>query len=289
MFRMHMGYFTKDKNFPFFIQYGQHEEDLTSHTHLDFHEMTIVLSGSATHVVNQERYLIQKGDVFVTGNAISHGFEHPHNFKICNIMYQPEYFFSQEYDIKKSAGFHLLFLVEPCLNNDFHFQNKARLSLSDFETVSQLLAVMVQEYQAQKEGVKTLLISVFLQLIVLLSRACQLESGVMEDIRQMSDAFSYISKNYRQEITADKLAQLCHMSVRNFSRLFKKTYGISPGNCVIQLRIQHACRLLSNPQVPISEAAFLSGFSDSNYFSRQFKKVTGMTPRGYRRCVHSDL
>lgn len=285
MFRMHMGYFTKDKNFPFFIQYGQHEEDLTSHTHLDFHELTIVLSGTATHVVNQERYLIQKGDVFVTGNTISHGFEHPHNFKICNIMYRPEYFFYPEYDIKKSAGFHLLFLVEPCLNNDFHFQNKARLSFLDFETISQLLAVMIREYKTQQEGVNTLLTSSFLQLVVLLSRACQLESGRMEEIRQMSDAFSHISKNYTQEISMDELAKVCHMSVRNFSRLFKKTYGFSPGNCVIQLRIQHAAALLSNPKLPVSEAAFQSGFSDSNYFSRQFKKVTGMTPREYQNHV----
>ena len=47
-----LNWFTQDETFPFFIQYGTHDEDLCLHTHADFSELVIVLSGTATHVVD---------------------------------------------------------------------------------------------------------------------------------------------------------------------------------------------------------------------------------------------
>ena len=61
---MYLGYFTKDEEFPFFIQYGYHETPLDFHKHTDFLELVIVLSGSAMHHVNNDdAYFIKKGDI----------------------------------------------------------------------------------------------------------------------------------------------------------------------------------------------------------------------------------
>ena len=77
-----LNWFTQDETFPFFIQYGTHDEDLCLHTHADFSELVIVLSGTATHVVDGEEYPIRKGDVFVIRNNTAHGYKHPKNFHI---------------------------------------------------------------------------------------------------------------------------------------------------------------------------------------------------------------
>ena len=50
---MHLHYFTTQKDFPFFIQYGHHDENMFLHSHADFSELVFVLGGYATHIVNE--------------------------------------------------------------------------------------------------------------------------------------------------------------------------------------------------------------------------------------------
>ena len=72
MFRMPLSAFLQDESFPFFIQYGIHKEPLYLHSHDNFSELVIVLSGSAEHIVDSERYRIRKGDVFVISDETEH-------------------------------------------------------------------------------------------------------------------------------------------------------------------------------------------------------------------------
>ena len=85
--------FTGQSEYPFFIQYGSHEDSLDMHIHEDFFELTVVLDGTAMHVINGEQYFIKKGDVFGVNHSITHAFAECRNFKICNIMFRPETFF----------------------------------------------------------------------------------------------------------------------------------------------------------------------------------------------------
>lgn len=89
---MYLQYFTAQKDFPFYIQYGHHDENMFLHNHADFSELVFVLGGHATHIVNDEEYPIQKGDVFVINENTSHAYKDPRHFRICNIMFQPDYF-----------------------------------------------------------------------------------------------------------------------------------------------------------------------------------------------------
>ena len=110
---MKLSYFTNDESFPLFVQFGGHDVPLFVHGHEDFYELVTVLDGSAEHIVDGERSVISKGDVFVIGNGINHGFDNTHGLRVCNIMYRPEMLFSGDMDIRKIPGFHALFLLEP--------------------------------------------------------------------------------------------------------------------------------------------------------------------------------
>ena len=56
MFKMPLEAFTRDESFPFFIQFGRHDTDVFPHGHDDYSELVIVLNGSASHIVDGERW-----------------------------------------------------------------------------------------------------------------------------------------------------------------------------------------------------------------------------------------
>lgn len=283
VFEMYLRYFTENENFPFFIQYGVHNTDFFMHTHADYSELAIVLYGNANHIVNNESYFIKKRDVFVINSDTSHGFSNTNNLHICNIMYRPERLFFADIDIRRSSGFHALFVIEPYLAKSNHFKSRLALQLTEFEHVNSMIMSMLHEFEQKKEGFQTMLSAQFIQLIVLLSRLYHFSATCDEpDIVNIARSVSYIENHYRDPISIGDLADQCNFSKRHFSRVFKKAYQTTPCNYILGLRLQHSCVLLKNTSLSISEIASQSGFSDSNYFTRQFRKSFYMTPKEYR-------
>lgn len=274
-------YFTNSTDFPFYIQYGYHDTDLKSHLHHDFCELVIVFGGTAMHIVNEESYFIKKGDVFVLGDGISHGYHHPNQLQICNIMFQPDKFLF-EGDVRTLPGFHALFVIEPYLTENKEFQSRLTLQLEDYERIHQLTDVMLREYQNRKPGQHTILTSYFMILVTLLSRLYTLPAKQEPSILNIAKSVSYMESNFTDSLTIEEIAEISNLSPRHFSRLFSSSYHTTPGNYILSLRMQHAGELLKNTTQSISEVALHSGFNDSNYFSRQFRKFYGVTPRDYR-------
>lgn len=283
MFLMQLSFFTNDEKFPYFIQYGEHDDNMYMHTHADFCELVIVLSGSATHIVGTEHFSIQKGDVFVISDNTEHGYTDANNFCICNIMFRTENFFKYDYDIKKSAGFHALFVLEPYFSKEHSFTSRFRLRLSDFQKVHELTDMMLHEYQTKDEGWQTLFLSGFTELTVHLSRLYSKYQTEKKEIMNLANAVSYIENHFNEKITIELLASVAHYSARHFNRIFKETYGQTPIEYITSLRIANACKMLKNSDACLSEIALKSGFGDSNYFCRIFKKHTGITPNKFRK------
>ena len=73
------------------------------------------------------------------------------------------------------------------------------------------------------------------------------------------------------------------MSPVSFVRHFRAATGLTPQEYLIKLRLEEAAILLQNPDLSIAEAALQSGFNDSNYFSRLFRKKNNISPRSYRK------
>lgn len=291
----HLNDFTQNMDFPLFIQYGQHEDNLSLHTHADFNELTIVLNGSATHVVNDEKYQIKKGNMFVIGDNIAHGYENPQDFKICNIMYRLSNLLHSDHDITKSAGFHALFIIEPYLKGKEHpltqtkFTNRLQLSPSHFEIIYAMIAEMIQEYNTQEEGWKTILYANFLDLVVKLSRAYNVDMENHDVALKIALPIAYIGNHFTENISVVELAKQANMSVRHFTRIFQNVYNTSPNAYIIRHRVQHSYSLLRNSDLTIADVAYTCGFNDSTYYTRQFKKLTGITPKQYRNMLNPTV
>ncbi len=282
MVYMYLSYFTDDTDFPFFIQFGEHGEDLFVHGHADFCELSIVLSGSAEHVVGDERYLIKKGDVFVMGENVFHGFENVDNFRLCNIMFRPEVLLNGDLDVKQLPGFHALFLLEPKINDAEGFKSRFKLAPDQFAELSQLINLAEKEYSSDNGGKKTLLLSYFMQLLVMLSRYYDAPSRHRE-ISGIAEAAAYMESHYAEDISFDKILEISHYSQRHFIRLFASVYNTTPQKYLSNIRLRIACKLLRESNLSITEVALRSGFGDANYFSRVFRKSMDITPSQFRQ------
>ena len=96
-------------------------------------------------------------------------------------------------------------------------------------------------------------------------------------INAMSEALAYLRQNYTQSISTEDIAQAVSLS----RSLFKHTYGISPYEYAIQLRLSVAKNMLLNISFSITEISERAGFRDIFSFSRFFKWEIGISPAQY--------
>lgn len=93
----------------------------------------------------------------------------------------------------------------------------------------------------------------------------------------------YIETHLDEELDRDSLASMVYLNADYLSHLFKKDTGTSLINYIIDRRIARSKELLAKGEMSIRDIALTCGFQNISYFSRQFKKSTGMTPREFRK------
>lgn len=98
----------------------------------------------------------------------------------------------------------------------------------------------------------------------------------------INSAIKYINEHFTDDIMVDELARCSHMSRGHFSHTFKAVTGKTVKQYINELRLTKAAGLLKNTDMTVTETAICSGFSDSNYFSRLFKRTYDKTPCEYR-------
>lgn len=93
--------------------------------------------------------------------------------------------------------------------------------------------------------------------------------------------------NLGREASNDELSRLCNLSKSYFIKTFREAMGVSPQQYYLSLMVNKGCYLLTNTFYNVGEISRLCGVEDSLYFSRMFKKHTGVSPLSYRKR-HTD-
>ncbi|MDO4322701.1 MAG: AraC family transcriptional regulator [Lachnospiraceae bacterium] len=96
-------------------------------------------------------------------------------------------------------------------------------------------------------------------------------------------AVRYIRENYGKQISLEDVASDCNVSGNYLSRLFKDEMGIGFNEFLTQVRLEESEKLLAETNLTIKEIAAMVGYLDEKYYSKLFKKVTGIKPTEYRR------
>lgn len=106
------------------------------------------------------------------------------------------------------------------------------------------------------------------------------EGGLSQ--RQLLQVLEYINEHLERDITLVDLAASIGISQFHFSHLFKQSIGTSPYQYLLQQRVERAKQLLKQTERSIMDIAFSCGFNSHSHLSKQFRQLTGMTPKAYR-------
>lgn len=267
---------------PFCIEKDILTEDTSNHQH-DFSQLFIISNGKATHVIDNHEYKIREGHVYVIKESVMHQFKNVENLELYNVLYNSEELMKNSDILKRHPGFQALFVIQPYYQSEYNFKSKLQLDFGGLKYVLGILNILLQELKSKRIGYETIIQSYFMILITFLSR--EYIQGNMCNHKKMlglAQAIAYLESNYLNQITLKDLSEKAFLSPRQFTRIFKSNYNTTPINYLINLRIKHACFLLRNSDLSIINVAVESGFSDSTYFCRQFRKIVGMSPGDYR-------
>jgi transcriptional regulator GlxA family with amidase domain len=221
--------------------------------------------------------------------VISQNHEHQylelHGLALANILYDPDALGIAQWDIRALPGFHALFSLEPAFRSQHNFRSRLQLAERELNRINEIVHDLTRETEQRNPGYRVMARGLFMQLSVALSRAYSSEpSGESLDLLRIGDAIAHIETNYMEKITLDELAWKSHLSQRHFTRVFQECMGRSPIDHLMHVRCHRAAELLQGTDRTITDVAFACGFSDSNYFTRCFRKTMNMTPKLFREA-----
>ena len=268
--------------FPISVERREPQELFEPHGH-EFAELVIVTGGKCLHVTGNDSWELTAGDVFVVAGPREHEYRDLVDLRLVNILYQPNQLKMGLLDLPSVAGYHALFTLEPSWRTRQPAKGRLHLSGKEMAQVIELVDRLEVELKTREPGFGFMATASFMQVIGMLSR-CYGRSPSPDGraLLRIGEAMSHLERNIHREVNLEELASIANMSGRSFLRVFQSATGTSPLAWVIEQRINRACSLLRHTDRRITEIAFDVGFNDSNYFTRQFTKLTGLSPRNYR-------
>lgn len=154
------------------------------------------------------------------------------------------------------------FIVLTRAMKEFGFDEYVQMSFNQLETSMQI-----------KERAKT-------HLLMVIERLGEWRKNGIESL--LMQAKEYLDSHYAKAITLEEVAEMIGLSSYYLSKLFKERFQVTFIEYLTNRRIQKAKDMLLDGKTPLKEIAINIGYKDPNYFSRVFKKETGLSPREYR-------
>lgn len=119
------------------------------------------------------------------------------------------------------------------------------------------------------------------------SQEISIRSSTQPELR-MKQMLSWLDEHYSEPITVSQLASAAGICVRECQRSFAGFLHDTPVQYLTRLRITAAAELLASTDLPVTEVGIRCGFETPSYFAKQFKMITGVTPREYRHRSRSS-
>ena len=147
------------------------------------------------------------------------------------------------------------------------------------------LNAMVQEATSQQMSYELVCHNLLEILLIKILRHQHFDLEVGKQSKATKDISfikHYLETYYHESIQLEDLASMTHLSRFYISHSFKKEIGMSPMEYLIAIRIKESKILLRTTNYSISQVADIVGFTTPTYFSKQFRKSTGISPTDYR-------
>lgn len=222
------------------------------------------VSGKALYTFKQLTVMQEPGEViFLPADAA---------YSVTTYGDEPFCHFTINFHIPSSDLAHLI----PC---DYNLIAD-KMVVTDTLNIKALLERLLKLWEGKARGYKVMskafVYELAFQYFTLLGRKHR-----TEDYQKILPAKRLLDEQFTKNTPISELAALCGFSETHFRRLFTKTMHCSPAEYRINKRILLTKDLLLSGEISVTQAAEAAGFEDVNYFSRIFKKYTGVTPSEY--------
>lgn len=165
-----------------------------------------------------------------------------------------------------------------------------------FSYARQAISVRASDYLLKPYDEKELMASVeeAIRLHDWVEARGQERKTLREDVRQREDTSDerlglirenierYIQNNFGDDLSMQDAARAMNYSDAYFCKLFKQCFKVNFSTYLNEYRVEHAKKLLAETAGSIKEISISCGYADSNYFTRVFRRITGMTPSEFR-------
>lgn len=264
--------------------------DIVPHFYKQWHyhpeiELVYIIKGSGRQFIGNDIHHFKPGDMILLGSNLPH-------------LWRSDAKFLRKNSRQKLEAIVIHFLPD-CFGDQFFriSENKAIAAL--FDKAQQAVRIINQTRDIIAERMHRLLDAKSTERIILLldilhiiahsketkpvcSKGLQLQYNPVETDR-LNAIYQYILNNFSKEITLDQIARIAHMSPNAFCRYFKSRIKKTFSRFLLELRVGHACKLLTETHYPVAEICYRSGFNNFSNFNRHFKSIAGKAPLAYRK------
>lgn len=250
---------------------------MTTHHYHDYYEIYYLLSGQRYYYIENNRYLVEKGDIlFINKYDIHQSVDtgKPNHERI--VLYFSDEFLSQYHHNQM----HLLL-------SPFHGANKqVTFNLQEQNDIEHLLFQMIQikaepENPTKEIWFEALVVQLLMHAARKISESPRKETRTMH--AKMAHIIEYCNEHFHEPLHLEGISSRFYISPYYFSRLFKQTTGFTFTEYINTLRIREAQRLLRETPFKMIEISEKVGYVNVSHFNRKFKQVTRMSPMEYRK------
>lgn len=122
----------------------------------------------------------------------------------------------------------------------------------------------------------------------LLSDTAYNSSNCISNVNEpVNKVYAYLYNHFKESISLSDIAGYVKQNPSALCRYFKQRTDKSVFQCVAEIRIEHACKLLAYSEMTISQVAYESGYNSLTHFISQFEKLTKQKPSEYRALIKS--
>lgn len=272
-------------------------QDHSFHTHRAVHpylytpwhhheelELIYVHRGSGTRYVGNHVARFEPGEVVLIGSGVPHVWKNDDEYYEENsgleaevwVIHFPEQFWGEEFSR----------LPEMRHVNGMLANAQRGIAFEFTEDRDQFLERFTKLLQAESIDRVHLLLEMFGILAEKTNRRylnARMNKNPSElESDRLQKVYTYVTDNFLEEISLEEAADAAGLSATGFCRFFKRYNNKTFINYVNEVRVEHACHLLREKDIAVTEVCYASGFNNFSNFSRRFNSFTGLSPRQYR-------
>lgn len=265
----------------------QVDQDFLSNP-LHFHELcelVLILESYGKRVVGNHVDSFSAGDLVLMGPNI------PHIWRNDDIFLNPQHderaraivvYFPADFLLQLTDDQSTISAMQQFIKKS---KRGLRFNGQTLEKATELIKSLAQKKSFSR-------ITGFLNLIELLHQADECENLASEgykpsfgeqETNRINNVYIYVMQNFREEVSLGVASGLVNMTPNAFCRFFKRHTQKSFSKFVNEMRIGHACKLLMNKQLSISDICYQSGYQNLTNFNKFFKTIMRKSPREYRK------